>query len=105
MNESTPARREPVYPPLQVSFEVGPSATALHPAGSRHDVAAADWPQTFRLPPNAPVGFLMPCLFVQLPALGVLFMSQECGLGRLAADCSLAAQCACEQKQPHCWRQ
>jgi hypothetical protein len=44
-----------VYPPLQVSFEVGPSPTALHAAGPRHDVAAADWPQTFQLPPQAPV--------------------------------------------------
>ena len=44
-----------MYPPLQVSFEVGASPTALHAAGPRHDVAAADWPQTFQLPPQAPV--------------------------------------------------
>ncbi len=44
-----------MYPPLQVSFEVGPSPQALHPAGQRFDVAAGDWPQTFHIPPSAPV--------------------------------------------------
>lgn len=81
-------RREPVYPPLQVSFEVGPSLEVLHPAGPRFDVAAADWPQTFHIPPNAPVRYGNPRQDSPPQQDGRLAGSRVIGLGAAGVPCA-----------------
>ena len=55
--------REPIYPPSEVSFQVGPTPDRLHAAGKRYRVLATDELQTFVLPASAPVGrYLRVCL-------------------------------------------
>lgn len=48
---------------MEISFQVGPTAERLHPAGPRYRVLATDELQTFVLPSSAPVGrYLRVCL-------------------------------------------